>query len=73
MHAQTYVDNVTYWPMHIGDCEFRERMPKTRPAVSRRPVSALDSAVSRGPRGDFFYGQIIPFGVGPLAVLLWAS
>jgi 2-keto-3-deoxy-L-fuconate dehydrogenase len=49
--AQTYVDNITYWPMHYRETpEFRERMAETRPrawppvANARKPCCSWPGA-----------------------------
>jgi NAD(P)-dependent dehydrogenase (short-subunit alcohol dehydrogenase family) len=61
--AQTYVDNITYWPMEYREtAEFRERMaenPAARLATGRECAQTV--LFLAGPESDFFYGQIIPF------------
>ena len=61
--AQTYVDNITYWPMEYREtAEFRERMaenPAARSATGRECAQTV--LFLAGPESDFFYGQIIPF------------
>jgi NAD(P)-dependent dehydrogenase (short-subunit alcohol dehydrogenase family) len=64
--AQTYVDNITYWPMGYREtAEFRERMaenPAARLATGRECAQTV--LFLAGPESDFFYGQIIPFAGG---------
>jgi 2-keto-3-deoxy-L-fuconate dehydrogenase len=64
--AQTYVDNITYWPMQYRETEeFRERMaenPAARLATGRECAQTV--LFLAGPESDFFYGQIIPFAGG---------
>jgi 2-keto-3-deoxy-L-fuconate dehydrogenase len=64
--AQTYVDNLTYWPMAYRETEeFRERMaenPAARLATGRECAQTV--LFLAGPESDFFYGQIIPFAGG---------
>jgi 2-keto-3-deoxy-L-fuconate dehydrogenase len=64
--AQTYVDNLTYWPMAYRRTEeFRERMaenPAARLATGRECAQTV--LFLAGPESDFFYGQIIPFAGG---------
>jgi 2-keto-3-deoxy-L-fuconate dehydrogenase len=64
--AQTYVDNITYWPMDYRETEeFRERMaenPAARLATGRECAQTV--LFLAGPESDFYYGQIIPFAGG---------
>ena len=64
--AQTYVDNITYWPMEYREtAEFRERVaenPAARLATGRECAQTV--LFLAGPESDFFYGQIIPFAGG---------
>jgi 2-keto-3-deoxy-L-fuconate dehydrogenase len=64
--AQTYVDNLTYWPMAYRETEeFRQRLaecPAGRLATGRECAQTV--LFLAGPESDFFYGQIIPFAGG---------
>jgi 2-keto-3-deoxy-L-fuconate dehydrogenase len=64
--AQTYVDNITYWPMAYRETEeFRERMaenPAARLATGRECAQTV--LFLAGPESDFYYGQILPFAGG---------
>ena len=61
--AQTYVDNITYWPMEYREtAEFRERMAENPAArLATGCECAQTVLLLAGPESDFFYGQIIPF------------
>jgi 2-keto-3-deoxy-L-fuconate dehydrogenase len=64
--AQSYVDNLTYWPHdYRRTAEFRERMAEV-PAARLGSGRELAQTVLflAGPESDFFYGQIIPFAGG---------
>ena len=64
--AQTYVDNLTYWPQDYRQTDdFRARMAEV-PAARLGSGRELAQAVLflAGPESDFFYGQIIPFAGG---------
>lgn len=64
--AQTYVDNLTYWPLQYRETEeFRQRLaecPAERLATGRECAQAV--LFFAGPESDFFYGQILPFAGG---------
>ena len=64
--AQTYVDNITYWPMAYRETEeFRERMAEN---LAARLATGRECAQTvlflAGPESDFYYRQIIPFAGG---------
>jgi NAD(P)-dependent dehydrogenase (short-subunit alcohol dehydrogenase family) len=64
--AQSYVDNLTYWPHDYRQtAEFRQRMAEV-PAARLGSGRELAQTVLflAGPESDFFYGQIIPFAGG---------
>ena len=64
--AQSYVDNLTYWPHDYRKTdEFRQRMAEV-PAARLGSGRELAQTVLflAGPESDFFYGQIIPFAGG---------
>jgi len=64
--AQSYVDNLTYWPHDDRQTgEFRQRMAEV-PAARLGSGRELAQTVLflAGPESDFFYGQIIPFAGG---------
>ena len=64
--AQSYVDNLTYWPHDYRQTdEFRQRMAEV-PAARLGSGRELAQTVLflAGPESDFFYGQIIPFAGG---------
>jgi 2-keto-3-deoxy-L-fuconate dehydrogenase len=64
--AQSYVDNLTYWPHDYRQTEeFRQRMAEV-PAGRLGSGRELAQTVLflAGPESDFFYGQIIPFAGG---------
>jgi 2-keto-3-deoxy-L-fuconate dehydrogenase len=64
--AQSYVDNLTYWPNEYRQTdEFRQRMAEV-PAGRLGSGRELAQTVLflAGPESDFFYGQIIPFAGG---------
>ncbi len=64
--AQTYVDNLTYWPLAYRETEdFRQRMaevPAGRLGTGRELAQAV--LFLAGPESDFFYGHILPFAGG---------
>ena len=64
--AQTYVDNLTYWPMPYRETqEFRTRLAEC-PGGRLAPGRQLAQSVLflAGPESDFSYGQIISFDGG---------
>jgi 2-keto-3-deoxy-L-fuconate dehydrogenase len=67
--AQTYVDNLTYWPLAYRETdEFRSRMsevPAARLGTGRELAQAV--LFLAGPESDFFYGHILPFTGGWIA------
>jgi 2-keto-3-deoxy-L-fuconate dehydrogenase len=64
--AQTYVDNLTYWPLAYRETDdFRQRMaevPAGRLGTGRELAQAV--LFLAGPESDFFYGHILPFAGG---------
>jgi NAD(P)-dependent dehydrogenase (short-subunit alcohol dehydrogenase family) len=64
--AQTYVDNLTYWPLAYRETDdFRQRMaevPASRLGTGRELAQAV--LFLAGPESDFFYGHILPFAGG---------
>jgi 2-keto-3-deoxy-L-fuconate dehydrogenase len=64
--AQTYVDNLTYWPLAYRETEeFRQRLaevPAARLGTGRELAQAV--LFLAGPESDFFYGHILPFAGG---------
>lgn len=67
--AQTYVDNLTYWPLaYRATDDFRSRMsevPAARLGTGRELAQAV--LFLAGPESDFFYGHILPFTGGWIA------
>jgi 2-keto-3-deoxy-L-fuconate dehydrogenase len=67
--AQTYVDNLTYWPLAYRETEdFRQRLsevPAGRLGTGRELAQAV--LFLAGPESDFFYGHILPFAGGWIA------
>jgi 2-keto-3-deoxy-L-fuconate dehydrogenase len=64
--AQSYTDNLTYWPHHYRQTdEFRQRLAEV-PAARLGSGRELAQTVLflAGPESDFFHGQIIPFAGG---------
>ncbi|MEH2474245.1 2-keto-3-deoxy-L-fuconate dehydrogenase [Nitrobacteraceae bacterium AZCC 2161] len=64
--AQTYVENLTYWPLAYRETEeFRQRLaevPAARLGTGRELAQAV--LFLAGPESDFFYGHILPFAGG---------
>jgi 2-keto-3-deoxy-L-fuconate dehydrogenase len=67
--AQTYVDNLTYWPLAYRETEdFRQRLsevPASRLGTGRELAQAV--LFLAGPESDFFHGHILPFTGGWIA------
>jgi 2-keto-3-deoxy-L-fuconate dehydrogenase len=62
--AQTYVDNITYWPIGLSRDGGVSRANGRKSGRATGRECAQTVLFLPGPESDFYYGQIIPFAGG---------